>query len=91
MGRHRHEEMDMILRDRTGDDFHVLGLTYFSEKISKALSHLSVQHLLPVLGNPDQVVLEVVHRMRRCPVVLHFLMLLKSSPKGEGFTPRRGH
>jgi hypothetical protein len=37
------------------------------------------------------VVLDVIDRMRSFPVIQHFLMVLKSSPKGEGFPPRRGH
>jgi len=37
------------------------------------------------------VVLEIIDRVRRFPVVLHTVMLLKSSPKGEGFSPRGGH
>jgi hypothetical protein len=37
------------------------------------------------------MVLEVIDRMRSLPVILHTLMLLKSSPKGEGFSPRGRH
>ena len=91
MGRYRHEHMDMIPGDRTLDDFHVFRLAYLSQKIPEPFRYLSIEHFLPVFRNPDQVVLEVIHRVRSCPVVLHILMLLKSSPKGEGFSPRRGH
>jgi len=90
-GGYRYEEVHMIPGDRPFDDFHVLRLAYLSHKITEAFRYLSIQHLLPVFRNPDQVVLEVIHRMRSCSVVLHILMLLKSSPKGEGFSPRRRH
>lgn len=91
VGRHGHEEMDMIFRDRAFDDLHIFCLAYLSQKITESFCHLSVKHLLSVFGNPHQVVLEVIHRARSCPVILHTLMLLKSSPKGEGFTPRGRH
>jgi hypothetical protein len=38
--------MDMILGNRAGDDLNVLGLADLSDKVSKALRHLSVEHLL---------------------------------------------
>jgi hypothetical protein len=50
---------------------------------------LSVQNLFPVLRNPDQVVLEVIHGVGCCPVVLHIPIVLKSSPKRRGvFSPK---
>ena len=76
--------MDVIFGDRTLDDFHVFGLAYLSQKIPEPFRYLSVQHFLPVFRNPDQVVLEVIHRMRSCPVVLYLFILLKSSPKRRG-------
>jgi hypothetical protein len=84
-------EMDVILGNGTGDDFHVFGLADLPDKFAQTFCHLSIEDFLPVFGNPHQVVLEVIHRVRSCPVMLHPLMLLKSSPKGEGFTPRGGH
>jgi hypothetical protein len=83
--------MDMIFGDRTFDDLYIFGFAYLSHKFSQPFRHLSVQYLLPVFGDPDQVVLEVKYRMRSCPVMLHLLIVLKSSPEGEGFSPRRGH
>src|SRR5208282_168848 len=89
VGRYRHKHMDMIPGYRTLDDFHVFCLAYLSQKIPEPFRHLSIEHLLPVFRNPDQVVLEVIHRMRSCPVVLHLLILLKSSPKRRGvFSPK---
>jgi hypothetical protein len=38
------------------------------------------------------VVLDVVNGMARFPIIFHTASILKSSPKGEGFSPipRRG-
>ena len=83
--------MDMILRDRTFDDLYILGFAYFPYKIPQPFRHLSVKYLLTVLGDPDQMVLEVIYGMRSGSIVLHIPMVLKSSPKGEGFSPRGRH
>ena len=91
MRRYGYEEMDMIFRNRTFYDLYILGLAYFSYKISQSFSHLSIQHLLSVLGNPNQVVLEVIYGMGSGSIILHIPILLKSSPKGEGFSPRGRH
>jgi len=81
----------VILGNGTGDNLDVFGLAYLPDKIPDTFCHLSVKDFLPVFGDPHQVVLEVIHRMRSSPVMLHLPMLLKSSSKGEGFTPRRGY
>lgn len=81
--------MDMVFGDRTLDDFYIFGFAYFSHKVSKSLCNLSVQNLFPVLRNPDQVGLEVIHGVGCCPVVLHIPIVLKSSPKRRGvFSPK---
>jgi len=60
---YRYKEMDMIFRNRTFYDLYILCLAYLSHKVSQSFSYLSIQHLFPVLGNPDQVVLEVIYGM----------------------------
>jgi hypothetical protein len=37
------------------------------------------------------VVLEVIYGMGSGSIILHIPILLKSSPKGEGFSPRGRH
>ena len=91
VGRHRYEKMDMIFRYGTLDNFYILRLAYLSEKISQPFGYLSVKNLFPVLRDPHQMVLEVIYWMRGCPIILHIPSLLKSSPKGEGFSPRGRH
>ena len=79
VGRYGDEEMHMIFGDRPLDDLHIIGLAYLPEKISESLCHLPIQNLFPVLGDPYQMVLEVIYRMRSLTVVLLSSMLLKSS------------
>ena len=83
--------MHVILGDSPFDNFYILGLAYLSYEIPQPLRYLSVKNLLTVFRDPDHMVLEVIHGMRSFPVILHTLMLLKSSPKGEGFSPRGRH
>jgi hypothetical protein len=83
--------MDMISGNRTLDDFHVLGLAQLSYKVPEPLRYLSVEHLLTVFRDPYHIVLEVIDCVRSLTVILHTVMLLKSSPKGEGFSPRGRH
>jgi hypothetical protein len=72
--------MHVILGDRPFDNLYVLGLAYLSYEIPQPLRYLSVKNLLTVFGDPDHMVLEVIYGMRSFPVILHTLMLLKSSP-----------
>ena len=85
------KEMDMILGNRTFDDIDLVALAYLSYQIPEPLRYLSVEHLLAVLRAPYQMVLDVIDRVRSFTVILHTVMLLKSSPKGEGFSPRGRH
>ena len=87
VGRYGDEEMHVIFGDSALEDLHIIPLAYLSGKISESLRHLPIQNLFPVLGDPYEVVLEVIDRMRSFTVVLHSSLLLKSSPKGEGFSP----
>ena len=85
------KEMHVILGNGTFDDIDLVALAYLSYQIPQPLRYLSVEHLLTVLRAPYQMVLDVIDRVRSFPVILHTLMLLKSSPKGEGFSPRGRH
>ena len=90
-GWHGDEEMDVIFRNGAFDYVDVVPLAYLPYKLPEPFCHLSIEYLLSVFRTPHHVVPDVIDRMRSFPVVLHLLMLLKSSPKGEGFPPRRGH
>ncbi len=83
--------MHVIPGNRTFDDIDLVALAYLSYEIPEPLRYLSVEHLLAVLRAPHHVVLDVIDRVRSFTVILHIVMLLKSSPKGEGFSPRGRH
>ena len=85
------KEMHVILRNGAFDDIDLVALAYLSYEIPQPLRYLSVENLLTILRAPYQVVLDVIDGVRSFPVILHTLMLLKSSPKGEGFSPRGRH
>ena len=83
----------MVFGDMTLDNVNIHGLTGLPEQIPKANCYLAVKHRLAVFGDPYHVKLEVIDGMRCLAVMFHdTASLLKSSPKGEGFSPipRRG-
>ena len=81
--------MDVVLGDRTFDDFNIFCFAYLSYKVSQSFCNLSVQNLFSVFGDPHQVVFEVIHGVGCCPVILHIPIVLKSSPKRRGvFSPK---
>ena len=52
-------------------DFHFIGLADLDHLLAEPQANLASQHRLPILGDPDKVVLQVKPRVGRCPVVLH--------------------
>ena len=87
MWRYRHKDMHMILRDMPPEDFNIIGFTYLTDQIPKPFRYLPSQNRLAVFGHPHQMVLQVINGMARFAIVLHTASILKSSPKGEGFSP----
>jgi hypothetical protein len=83
--------MNVVFRNGTLDDVDFVLLAYLPYELPEPLRHLPVKHFLSVFRAPYHVVLDVIDHMRSFPVILHLHMLLKSSAKGEGFTPRGGH
>ena len=92
------EEVDMIDRHFPRDDLDVLLLADLTDEIPDFFPHLPVEHLLTVLGDPDEVDLEVVLAVGSGAVVPHGqkaaygsrgtgAVKLKSPPKGGGFSP----
>jgi len=82
--------MHVIPGNRAFDAIDLLPLAYLPYEIAKSLRYLSVEHLLAILRAPYHMVLDVIDRVRSLSVILHTVMLLKSSP-GEGFSPRGRH
>jgi hypothetical protein len=85
--RNRNKYMNMISRNMSLDNFCILGLTNFSDQISCSFSNFSTQNWLAVFGNPNNMVLQIINGMARFSIILHTASILKSSPKGEGFSP----
>lgn len=84
----------MIFGDVAFDDLNLQGLAYLPDKFPQTAGHVSKENRLAVLGDPNQMIFQIVYGMGGLAVVLHgTASLLKSSPQGEGFSPlpRRGH
>ena len=83
----------MVFRNMTFDDLNIQGLADLSDQVPNPDRHFSAKHRLAVPGDPHDMILDVIDTMLSLAVVLHNpASLLKSSPKGEGFSPipRRG-
>jgi len=94
MGRHRYEEMQVIFGHVALDDLNIHGLADLPDKVSYPNRYLSGKHWLAVFRDPHHVEFYVINSVRGLAVVFdNTASLLKSSPKGEGFSPipRRGH
>ncbi len=94
MRRHRYEEVQMVFGYVAFDDLNIHGLADLPDQLSDTERYLSGECWLAIFGDPYHVELDVINSMRGLTVVLHnTASLLKSSPKGEGFSPipRGGH
>ncbi len=64
------------------------GLANLPDQLPKQCRHISMKHGLAVFCDPCQTQLDVLNSVRCLAIVLHNTAgLLKSSPKGEGFSP----
>jgi hypothetical protein len=79
----------MIFRNMTLDDFYLVRFTNLTNKFPESLRDKTRQHLLAIFRDPYHMVFQIINAMRRLPIVLHCAKLinLKTSPKGEGFSP----
>jgi hypothetical protein len=92
--RHRHEKMQVVFGNVALDNLNIHGLADLPDQVSHPNRYLSGEHWLAVFGDPYHVKFDVINSVRGLAVVLHnTASLLKSSPKGEGFSPipRGGH
>ena len=85
--------MNMIMRDVASDYLDFLGLAEFTDQITHSLRYLASHDWLSVFRDPYQMIFEIIDTVARSAIVLHTESILKSSPKGEGFSPipRLGH
>ena len=69
------------------DDLYISIFTYLPYQISHAFGNFTAQNWLAVFCDPHDVVFQVIDGMAKVAVMLHTASILKSSPKGEGFSP----
>ena len=86
MGKHRYEDMDMILRHMAFHDLQIVALAYFPDETSQPKRYVSTQYWLTIFRDPYDA-LCVVNGMARFPIMFLTASILKSSHKGEGFSP----
>ena len=69
--RHRwrttHHDMHMVLAHHSLDDPYLKRFTRLSDQGSHSFGHFSRQDLIPVLGDPDKVVLNIEYRVASIP------------------------
>jgi hypothetical protein len=65
----------------------ILCLTNLSDQIPQSLSYFTTQYWLAVFGYPNYVILVIVYGVAGFAIMFHTASILKSSPKGEGFSP----
>ena len=87
MWRHRHKYVNMIRRDMSLQNLNIVSFTYLTDQVSDSLRNLASQNRLAVLRHSHKVILRVINGMTGLSIVLHTASILKSSPKGEGFSP----
>lgn len=71
----------MIRRHRAPNHHHFSRLTTLSDQIPCPLRHPAPQHLVPIFRDPDQVILDVVDRVRPSPIFAHPPILIQTRLK----------
>jgi len=80
--------MQVVFRNVTFDDLNIHRLANLPDQLPQADGYFSMQNWLAVFGDPYHMKFDVIDSVRSLAVVLHnTASLLKSSPKGEGFSP----
>jgi hypothetical protein len=79
--------MHVIPRNMTFENLNVFRFTKLTDQFPYSLSYCSTQNRLAVFGDPNKVVLDIIDGMAGLPIVFYTASILKSSPKGEGFSP----
>jgi len=75
-------------------DFDIHAITNFPDQIPNPDCHVSKEYRLAILGYPYKMKFYIIDTMGGFAIFFHNIAsLLKSSPKGEGFSPipRGGH
>ena len=93
MWRYRDENVNMVSGYMPFDYFNIFGFAYLLNQVSRSFCNFTSQDRLAIFRYPHDMILNIVYSMTRSSIISHIASLLKSSPKGEGFSPipRRGH
>jgi len=77
----------------TFENLHILSTTYLPYQLSDALGRLATQNGFAIFCNLHEMIFQIVGCMAGLAIMFHAKNILKSSPKGEGFSPipRMGH
>jgi len=63
--------MHMIRRNRALDNLNVIRQTNLTYQVTQSQADLPAEDTLAILRHPNEVVLQIIPRMRPCPVILH--------------------
>ena len=89
--RDRHHDMDMVRRDMALENVYPGLLAFLADDGADPFGNLTAQHLMAILGDPDDMEVDGKCRMGAMTIVTHALQstknLLKLPPKGGGFAP----
>jgi hypothetical protein len=81
----------MVPRNVSLQDLYILLTAHLTDYLAHSVSDLPDHHGLAVLCRPDDMQVDVEHRVRSVtvahPVTLPPYFMLKLSPEGEGFNP----
>ena len=75
IGRYRYKQMDVVLTHMPFDYLYLIRSTDLSHQFAHPRPNHPTQHRPAVLGNPHQVILEIVFRVTRRSVDLHMALL----------------
>ena len=69
-------------------NFLILGPANFPDQLSAPITCRPTQDRLAVFRDPYDMIFDIIHSMAEFAVVFHTASILKSSPEGEGFSPK---
>ena len=83
--------MNVILADYATDNLDLERLANLANKLADSKSHLALQHLVPILRYPNEVILNLVLRMCAGPILhprkLNQLLAESYPPQRRGIKP----
>jgi hypothetical protein len=81
--RHRHQQMYVVFSHMSTQDVHIQCSTRLPSQFAQATRYLSAQHWLAILGNPHQVIFQIIDCVRRLAVIHTAIVLQWQLPSTE--------